>query len=288
MSEQTAPIAVLFADVCGSTQLYERHGDLHAHQIIADCMKVLARLTEAESGTVVKTIGDEILCTFDSADAALAAASAMQDRPLGEQLSIRAGLHFGPVLHAAGDVFGDTVNVAARVVALASAGELLMSGELVGALSPLARGRTRWMDRLPVKGKREPIEVHRFVQTEENLTVLPGAVRAPEHRSDELVLVYKGAEVRVDATQGFVIGRLEDCNLIVPDIHVSRRHAGIELRAGRFYLTDFSTNGTYVTVGGDTVLLKRESLQLQGSGRIALGREPDPGWPGQLEFRCRR
>jgi len=288
MSERTDPIAVLFADVCGSTQLYERHGDVRAHQIIADCMEVLAGLTTAESGTVVKTIGDEILSTFPGADAALAAASAMQDRPLGERLSIRAGLHYGPVLHAHGDVFGDIVNVAARVVGLANAGELLMSGELVAALSPAARVHTRWMDRLPVKGKREPIDVHRFVRTDDNLTVLPGALRAAEHRTEELVLVYQGAEVRVDAAQGFLIGRLDDCNLIVPESHVSRKHAGIETRAGRFYLTDLSTNGTYVTIGSDTVLLKRESLQLQGSGHIALGREPSRDWPGQLTFRCRR
>ncbi len=289
MPDQTEPLTILFADVCGSTQLYERRGDVQAHAIIAGCVEQLSRVTTGHGGTVVKTIGDEILAVFPAVDSAFTATCVMQEQSLGERLSIRAGLHFGPVLRAGGDVFGDAVNVAARIVALANAGEILMSGDLVAALSPALSSRTRWMDRLPVKGKVAPIDVHRFVSVDENITVLPGALRAAPRRTEELVLVYQEREVVVGAdTQGFVIGRLDGCHLVVPDRHVSRQHAGIEARGGRFYLTDLSTNGTYVMIGSDTVPLKRESLQLQGSGRIALGREPDANWPGQLEFRCRR
>jgi len=64
MSAQTNKIAILFADICGSTALYEKLGDLLARQLIARCISIMKGTLSTHNGTLIKTIGDEILCTF--------------------------------------------------------------------------------------------------------------------------------------------------------------------------------------------------------------------------------
>ena len=98
-------VAVLFADVVGSTELYEVLGDLKARETVGHCIDVMRRATETYNGRVVKTIGDEVMATFPSADGAMNAARDMQVAISkgevvsggGAPLAIRVGVDFGPV-----------------------------------------------------------------------------------------------------------------------------------------------------------------------------------------------
>src|SRR6202451_3169275 len=107
-------LAILFADVVGSTRLFELMGDLRARDMIAACIEVMREATEQHHGTVIKTIGDEVMSTFPSADDALNAAGQMQRqiaahselRVEGQPVSIRIGCHFGSVVLENRDVFG--------------------------------------------------------------------------------------------------------------------------------------------------------------------------------------
>ena len=102
-AHQAGEITVLFADICGSTGLFERYGDVRARQIESKVLTLLANDTQIHQGVVIKTIGNEIMCRFPSAQYGVNAACAMQlgikdDHELaGLGIAIRIGLHHGPV-----------------------------------------------------------------------------------------------------------------------------------------------------------------------------------------------
>ena len=109
MEQPTTTLAILFADISGSTRLYETLGDALARQRVADCLSLLTEAIQQRSGTVIKTIGDEVMSTFPNAEVAIQAACAMQEA-LAERaalsktsLTIRIGLHYGPALIEAND-----------------------------------------------------------------------------------------------------------------------------------------------------------------------------------------
>ncbi|MDO8312914.1 MAG: adenylate/guanylate cyclase domain-containing protein, partial [Sideroxyarcus sp.] len=113
--------AILFADISGSTALYDSLGNEQALQLVTHTLDILTQEMAAHHGTLIKTIGDEIMCSFPNVTDAINAACAMQlaienQRPGGEHIiCIRIGLHYGEVIFEDGDVYGDAVNIAARV-----------------------------------------------------------------------------------------------------------------------------------------------------------------------------
>ena len=121
-------LAILFADVAKSTHLYETLGDRTAKNLIDACISALSKVTVKYHGTVIKTIGDKIMCTFPTANNAVEAAVEMHqsldvtrlpENPATGSPNIYVGFQFGKVIKAGGDVFGDAVNVASLMVALA-------------------------------------------------------------------------------------------------------------------------------------------------------------------------
>ena len=157
--------AVLFADVSGSTALYEVLGDERAFALVETCLATMSACTAAAHGRVVKTIGDAVMAVFDSADQAASAAAEMQTRvaefgpAVGVRLSLRIGLHFGPVVERDGDVFGDTVNLASRLCDLASKGQIVTDGDSARRLSAQHAARLQRLYSIPVKGKEQEVEL---------------------------------------------------------------------------------------------------------------------------------
>ena len=171
--------AILFADVSGSTSLYEKLGDQRALAAIDSVLAEMRKSVALQHGRVVKTIGDEVMAVFPSADAAMQAACDMQTRvaaiaPIDNvQLAIRVGFHFGPAIEEGGDFFGDAVNTAARMAGLAKGGQIITSGPTVDALSPLLRKSTRDLDAMAVKGKQDEIRIFEVIwQDSDDLTTL--------------------------------------------------------------------------------------------------------------------
>jgi adenylate cyclase len=280
MPQQTISLAVLFADISGSTHLYETLGDLLARATVARGLSVLTQVIQQQGGTVIKTIGDEVMTTFPSADAAVQAACAMQEA-LAEEiaagqrvLAIHAGLHFGPVIQEPSDVFGDAVNIAARMAALAKAGQILTTKQTAEVLAPALRTRTRYIDRTTVKGKQEEIDIFEVIWQADDLTRMEGYqfLRAPSQA--RLSLRFRDSKIELDQNRPVVtIGRGQENDIVIPEQFASRTHARIEYRRGKFILADQSTNGTFVfTHDGKEIYLHREELLLQGAGRISLGR----------------
>lgn len=273
---RSLPMAVLFADISGSTALYEDLGNTVAQQVVSDCLSRMTETVQQNGGSVVKTIGDEVLAVFPTADQAACAACALQTC-LGADMEVaprvRVGFHLGPVIQAPQDVFGDAVNVAARVVALAKAGQVLTTQSTVEHFTPVFKSITRFLDQAQVKGKRETIDIYEVIWKGEGLTMMGGGLRhsAPAKTSC-LRLRLGNQELELNQSRSaMTVGRDKQNDFIIQNEFTSRVHARIEYRRGKFYLIDQSTNGTFVQTDGETLYVRREELLLRGDGRIGLG-----------------
>ena len=294
MSERLA--TVLFADVSDSTRLYETAGDTAALAAITSCLVAMRQATEAAGGRVIKTIGDEVLALFAAPDAAVAAAAEMQAKAealpeiAGSKIGLRIGFHYGPVLQQDDDVFGDTVNLAARLVAQAQKFEIITTSDTASLLAPVFRSMVRHLHAITVKGKTEEVELAEILwRSDINATTfMHNRAKAPKAAAGQLVrLRYRDREVvRRRDGDAVVIGRDAACGLVIEDDMASRQHCTVERRGDKFILKDHSTNGTYVTVEGDTeLLLQREELTLRKHGWIAFG-QPRAGAREVVEFFC--
>ena len=277
----TAYLAVLFADVVGSTKLYDTFGDTTAKHMIDECLAVLRVVVLQYGGRVIKTIGDEIMCVLPNADAGCLAATDMHQKitalPVVSQVkrSVRIGFHFGPVIEENNDVFGDTVNVAARMAGLAKGGQIITTGTAVSCMSHLLQLSTRKIAALSVKGKGEDVAVSEVIwQAGEELTMTTSSLAFTskllslrlEHCTQDRAWVVDTAHASI------VLGRDANCDVVIADRNASRQHARIECRRDKFFLVDQSTNGTAVVMADEPeVLLRREEIMLRGKGRIAFG-----------------
>ena len=130
-------LTFLFTDLKGSTELYERVGDLAAYDLVRAHFRILNEIVAAERGAVVKTIGDAVMATFPTPDRAVNAALRMRDsiQELKNDLLIKIGIHEGPclavTLNDRLDYFGQTVNIAARVQSLADSRAIFATKSVV-------------------------------------------------------------------------------------------------------------------------------------------------------------
>jgi len=184
--QQQSSMAILFADVSGSTRLYETQGDAKARRMIGRCVELMTESTLKHGGALIKTIGDEVMCRFAAADDAAAAALDMQEQVSGAAMTgggggmaIHVGFHFGPVVEEDKDVFGDAVNVASRMVNLSKRDQILTTGATVERLSPKWRAAMRQVDRAAVRGKSEEIDVYELVWQEAEATRIAGDAGEP-------------------------------------------------------------------------------------------------------------
>jgi adenylate cyclase len=279
-AERSRETTVLFADVSGSTKLYETVGDAAAHEAIARCLEKLREAAEKSGGRLVKTIGDEVMILFLKPDAAAMGAArmqaAMEEMPAvgATKLALRVGFNSGPVIQRDNDVFGDTVNLASRLVDQAGKGQIITSAETAAQLGPLFHSWLRQLYAIQVKGKSEEVALTEIVwKFDEHTTKFTGSAAPSRQGYTALRLRYLGKEtVRRRETESVTLGRGDDCDLTVTDDRASRHHCTIERRSDKWVLKDHSTNGTWVTSEGQAeILLQREEFMLGQHGWIAFG-----------------
>src|SRR5918992_165190 len=294
MAEQPSEAAVLFADVSGSTKLYETVGNAVAHAAVESCVNLMKHKTQAAKGRVIKTIGDEVMSAFPSADDAADAAIEMQLAicelpPVGSTtLGIRVGFNYGTVVERDGDVFGDAVNLASRLASVATKGQIITARETVMLMSPMLKANTRAITTIQVKGKPQEIQVYELLwQQSEDMTTLASHKSTFKPRNATLRLKMQDTEVVLSVERpSFAMGRDQSADLVVKERMASRAHCKIERRLDKFILTDHSANGTFVTIEGDKeIVLRREEFTLRGHGWIAFG-QSRAGATDVLEFFC--
>jgi adenylate cyclase len=306
---------VLFADLRGSTSMYETLGNAEATAVVTRSVSLLAQVVAKHGGQVVKTLGDGLMAVFETPTASIAAADEMHDSMArvsmaddaeaavvkGEEdgdepgdsdeaqtlpprsavpLKLQVGLAHGEIVEMSGDVFGDAVNVAARLLDHAGDNETLATSGVVELLGEWERSRFRSLDRMQLRGRVEPVHVHlqeavrRFGDTAATAygdMLLP----IPEPEGIRLIWldlnrIYAGTSLPV------VLGRSPQATYIIDDNRVSRSHARIDWHGGTFQLVDLSYNGTYVRFDNDPeiISLRRGACTLHGSGVIGLGAPP--------------
>lgn len=284
MAPKTANLAIMFADISGSTRLFETLGDATARVKVAECLSLLTDVVNQHNGTVIKTIGDEIMCTFPTADDAAESACEMHEvlqedvtegvAEPGSTLAIRVGMHFGPAILEGGDVYGDAVNVAARMAAQAKGGQIITTQTTVEMLAPVLRASTRYVDRAPIKGKKEEIDIFEIIWQEEDVTRMATGMILDAPAQATLRVRYQEKEIVLNHDRSsLVMGRSQGCDLPINEKLASRMHVRIELRRNKFFIIDQSTNGTHVSIdNGEDAFLRREEMPITGNGRISLGR----------------
>ncbi|MEP7302380.1 MAG: adenylate/guanylate cyclase domain-containing protein [Caldimonas sp.] len=289
---------VLFADLRGSTSMYETLGNADATTVVTQSVALLVQVVTEHGGQVVKTLGDGLMAIFPRPSAGVAASEDMHEalariglpgeaptEPSGEtrprvSLKLQVGLAQGEVVEMSGDVFGDAVNVAARLLDHAGDNETLATLSVVEGLGDWERSRFRSLDRMQLRGRAEPVHVYlleavrRFGDTAATAfgDMAPASIEPEGIRLVWLDLnrIYAGASLPV------VLGRSPQATYIIDDNRVSRSHARIDWHGGTFQLTDLSYNGTYVRFDNDPeiISLRRGACTLHGSGVIGLGTPP--------------
>ncbi len=300
MSRETINCVVMFADVAGSTAMYENMGDELARERISKALNTLISISRRHNGQLVKTIGDEILVYFTDVDMAVHAARAIQETMEDDRspetigVSIRIGMQYGSAILENDDIFGDTVNVASRIASMAKARQILCTQEIAFMVKGADLSNAmRPYDRIRVKGRNEQLDVYLFGWEEDgDLTNMATASSftnpARYEQAQNLTLKYNGSESEIPiGTASFVLGRGKDCEMVIQGDLISRHHSKIEHRRGKFIITDQSTNGTFIrTTEGQDIFLRREEFTLFGSGYISLGKKVDLNDPNVIQFLC--
>ncbi len=289
---------VVFADLVGSTGIFERLGDKTASHFVTQLTGELSRVFEQNNGRVVKLLGDGLFVVFPQEGDALSACVTIQKRLLedpvraggsGPPVQMQIGIESGEVVEIEGDCFGDAVNSAARLADLAGAEQILTTQRVRDALAPPLRGPLRSLGPMYLRGKSEVTEVFRVEwQTgrDADATIM-GVSMMAKPRQDALELTGAGQTVRVEPrAEKITIGRATTATLSVNDSRVSRVHATLEWRGGHFVLNDVSSFGTWIYMGNQSepVVLRRTETYLVGSGEITLGCERDADSVPLLRF----
>ena len=275
MNEKT--LVIFFSDIAGSTTMYERLGDKAAQQLVAASLKNMISEVQKNGGTLIQTVGDEVMAHFPNADFAFNAAVSIQSLQKSMPTEVRIGFHYGDVIENKGDFFGNAVNVAARVAARAIANEIMTTKQTVKLLSDKNHKNVRFLSASTVKGKDELLSIYEVLwepEPAEDLTTMARPkTRESAVQGAELELVFQKNVYQMNANNTLLtIGRSNENDLTVNDRLASRKHAKIELKNSRFILNDTSSNGTFIiTTNFQPTKIVRDSFELIGSGSIELG-----------------
>ncbi len=299
MDKSLKQLAVLYADVSGSTRLYEQFGDAIARTDLALCIEMLRDIASGLSGETLKTIGDEIMVAFTEPVKAALCATEMQAglRRSGEEgvfkmgvLHIKIGWHYGSVVWRDNDLIGEAPITAQQIIKLAKADEILTSRQAVDTLPPPLFPDIHPIEKVPAEAWNGELAIFKmpWERTGEETQISSRPRLSATAGEIALVVNYGEQRLRIDSRNSSCsVGRGKQAGLQVNGRLTSRQHAELSFRNGRFYLRDESTNGSYVVAeDGARKHLRREEDVLSGRGRIGFGAWPDDDADGSVAFDC--
>ncbi|MFN3439640.1 MAG: FHA domain-containing protein [Acidovorax sp.] len=280
---------VVFADISGSTSLYETLGNERATEAVTQVTQWISDSVESHGGRVVKKLGDGVLGIFGDASSAVTAMTAMLrqhqarlDRwPQPLRMDIRVGVASGDVVDVDGDCYGDAVNVASRLCERAGPAEIWATETAVLLAGAAPDVWYRKLGMMEIRGKTELLMLYQVEWREneapDSLTMQAGLISsfAPaDPILGQIQFSWHGVDMSFTSSDAPVhVGRATDAELCINDPRVSRLHARIDWRNSGFVLTDMSSFGTWVRFDGSDspVRLRRDACILHGTGQIALG-----------------
>ncbi|MGH8668346.1 MAG: FHA domain-containing protein [Burkholderiales bacterium] len=263
--------AVLFAGLAGPADVQFAENE---KRLLID---TLGQAVDLSGGRIVIRREGELMALFATADAA--ATAAMRMHAYAETLqkqggfAVRIGFHSGPVKQRGDDVFGDTVDLALALVDRAKSGQIVTSQSTAATLSPAVQERLRPIGHIEPKGEEQRVLVGELMWRKAPDDPAPAIITAPPASRGSLRLQYR-KEIIVRRREGdaITVGREEGCDIVITGQAASRRHCTIERRNARFFLTDHSTNGTYVAAEGQAEsAVRTATVPLSGRGGIGIG-----------------
>jgi len=291
---------VVFADLFGSTSVFESLGNAKATEIVTRATSWVAQQCKDRGGRVIKLLGDGVLVVFDDSKKAVDTVSELQrdyqsilaQMPTNAYMPLRIGVARGGVEFVDDDCYGDAVNIASRLSELTGAHQIWVNHDAIENGFNLPDKRFRSLGSIHIRGRAESCAVFQVEWQEEQdadgLTIQAGS----EHGSELASLDVLGVQVNLawrDVKRVFHafdlpihIGRSRQTEFIVDDVRVSRKHLRIDWRNGSVVMVDVSSYGCWVRFagGGRDLLLRREECVLHGQGEIALGAPfSDPSAP---------
>lgn len=282
---------VVFADLAGSTGLYEALGNARAADAITQLTQWIGRVCQAHGGRVVKTLGDGVLAVFPDGRKALAAVLDLQRSrqdhtgqwPSAAPMRLQIGIAAGEVIEVDGDCYGDAVNIASRLSDLSGPDQIWATRSVVSQVRAPDRDRLfRSLGSFPLRGRQQPTEIFQVHWedadaqghdlTRPALLCERVVARPPACGGIRLEWLDRQRRFRV-ADLPVHVGRSIEAEFPVDNQRVSRLHARIEWRNGSLMLADISSYGTWVRfAGGNADLsLRRQDCILMGRGEMALG-----------------
>lgn len=302
----SSSVTMVFIDLAGSTAAYAALGNAQVADVIAKVTQWIGRVCEAHGGRTVKFLGDGVLAQFPHGANAVEAAVFMQlnhserlekwPEPL--RMGLKIGMARGSVVQMADDVYGDPVNLAARLSDMAGAQTIWADESVVvqlregrepssrethvdGDRAAIEGARYRSLGMMRVRGLSQPHSVFQIEWSEDvstDLMTVRGALHDIEASAGpvggSIALAWLGnSKVYTLDDLPFSIGRIPDSGFVVSDQRVSRSHARIEFINGAFVLSDLSSFGTWVRFADNPgeVQLRRNQCVLHSTGEIALG-----------------
>jgi adenylate cyclase len=292
-------LAILYADVSGSTHIYEKYGDKVARENIGVCISILSNVAEGLNGRVVKTIGDEAMCEFPNPVKAAMAAKEMHEalRDASErgefsigEIHVKIGWHYGEIKYRGKEIIGEAPVTAQQIINLAKADEILTSKQSINALPEELKVDARFIDSVEAEAWIGELKVYGLIWEDEDEVTRIGSISSLEDNTihKALLLDYSGKQMQLDSEHSHcLIGRGDENDLCVDGKFTSKSHAEIICRHGIFHLQDKSTNGTAVYfANGRDVRLHREEEILADHGTIYFGGTPLNDPHAGVIFRC--
>lgn len=282
---------VVFADLFGSTGVFEALGNAKATEAVTRITAWVAQKFNSHGGRVVKFLGDGVLATFEDNTTALVAVVDMQrsykallsHMPSNNYMPLRIGVARGDVEVVDDDCYGDAVNIAARLSELTGPHQIWANSAVIvdGAVS--SQTQIRPLGPIHIRGRSEPCIVCQIEWQEDLNPDLFTIAAPPNSMFDDAAADALGGQIELswlDTRKTFksfempiYIGRTRQVEFLVNDARVSRTHARVDWRNGCVVLVDVSSYGSWVRFsgGGADLMLRREECVLHGRGEISLG-----------------
>lgn len=282
--------AILLADVSGSTRLYREHGDEQASLLVHDCVAGMQAIAERHGGEYVRSKGDDVLCLFEDPNAAVEAGRDIIKLGVDGAVSLHAGLHWGVVVQRGAELFGDAVNIAARLSSQAKDNELMVSRTVLDKAQNVDASDMRSMGEVTFRGFDMPIGTYALLaeasRGKDEATLFGSqptmfnVQMAARAAATNVRLIWSGGTRQVTEGGQVRIGRSAQCELVLPEAWVSRVHAALSVRGGVVELQDSSSAGTTLSLGDAApFFVRRQTVALSGQGTIELGNGTDPAAP---------
>ena len=282
---------VVFADLFGSTGVFESLGNTKATEAVTQATNWVADKFIANGGRVIKLLGDGVLATFeDSSDAIRAVVDIQRSHqlrlanlPPQLYMPLRIGVVRGDVVLVADDCYGDAVNMAARLSEITGPHQIWVNDKAIENTPALNDVQFRLLGPIAIRGRSEPCTVFQIEwqeeQNSEYLTIQNPVSLTTQSRSGDVLggridFSYKDRRQTFHSFEMPIhMGRVRSVDFVVNDLRVSRTHARIEWRNGSFLLVDESSYGSWVRFAGSgaDLMLRRDECVLHGEGQIALG-----------------